>query len=155
MAGSPEQAGREPVESPASGEHESVRAWGSEPVGGAVALPGAAPAPREGGERAAMNGETLRRKLVVINPEGLHLRPATAFAELAKKFASSVTLLKDGKPFNGKSGWDLLGLVALPGTELVLEVSGADAGEALAALVQLLIDWPVVAPPEPPLPQKG
>jgi phosphotransferase system HPr (HPr) family protein len=102
-----------------------------------------------------MNGETLQHKMVVINPEGFHMRPATAFAELAKKFVSDVAILKEDKAVNGKSPLSLLSLVALPGTELVLEVSGADAREALEALVKLLTDWPVVAPPEPPLPQKG
>jgi phosphotransferase system HPr (HPr) family protein len=102
-----------------------------------------------------MNGETLQHKMVVINPEGLHVRPAAAFAELAKKFQSDITISKDGRAVDGRSPLLLLSLGALPGTELILEVSGADARAALEALVKLLTDWPVVAPPEPPLPQKG
>src|SRR6476659_4620909 len=91
-----------------------------------------------------MNSAPLQRKVLVTNPHGLHLRPSAAFAQLAERFQSNVTVSCDGKSVNGKSVWDLISLAALVGTELTLEADGPDAGEALEALATLL------AAPVPP-----
>jgi phosphotransferase system HPr (HPr) family protein len=102
-----------------------------------------------------MNGETLQRKVVITNPHGFHMRPAAEFAKRAGGFQSTVTLAKDDQRINGKSPLELLLLVALPGTELTLEVSGPDAPMALETLARLLaapsVDEP--ASSESPLPQ--
>jgi phosphocarrier protein len=88
-----------------------------------------------------MNGETLQHKVRILNLQGMHIRPATAFVETARRFQSSVFVIKDGQRVDGKnSPLELLLLGALQGTELVLEVSGPDAREAVAALVQFLAD---------------
>jgi phosphotransferase system HPr (HPr) family protein len=119
------------------------------------------PAPQDGRSplshesQDAMNGETLQQTVRVTNPDGLHMRPATAFAEQAKTFQSTVNVLKDGQSFNGKSPLDMLVLAAVEGTLLTLQVTGPDAPAALKKLVQLLQDNGVVDGPEPPLPKKG
>jgi phosphocarrier protein HPr len=87
----------------------------------------------------AMNGEPLRRTFTVTNPEGLHMRPITNFVEVANKFQSEVFLGKTGNAkINGKSPLGLLELAAEQGTELILEVNGPDAAEALTALMDVL-----------------
>jgi phosphotransferase system HPr (HPr) family protein len=85
-----------------------------------------------------MSGETLRQTVVVTNPQGFHMRPLTAFVELARKFQSTVTVRKDGQSSDGKSPLELMTLGAEQGTELVLEVSGSDARAALEALARVL-----------------
>jgi phosphotransferase system HPr (HPr) family protein len=86
-----------------------------------------------------MNGEPLRRTFTVQNPQGLHMRPITAFVEVANKFQSDVFLAKEGDAkINGKSPLGLLGLAAEQGTQLTLEVNGPDAAEALNALLDVL-----------------
>jgi phosphocarrier protein len=85
-----------------------------------------------------MNGEPLSRAIVVTNPEGLHVRPVAMFGSLAQKFQSDVAVVKNGNRFDGKSPLDLLGLGALPGTKLVLEIRGPDQDEAMKALGELL-----------------
>jgi phosphocarrier protein len=102
-----------------------------------------------------MSGETLQKTVRVMNPDGLHMRPATAFAEQAKTFQSAVQVLKDGKSFNGKSPLDMMLLAAAQGTDLTVQVSGPDAPAALDKLLQVLQDHGVVADSEPPLPKKG
>ena len=102
-----------------------------------------------------MNGETLQQTVRVTSTDGMHMRPATAFAEQAKLFQSTVTVVKDGKPFNGKSPLDMMLLAAAQGTELTVQATGPDAPAALQKLIQLLQDHGVVAGPEPPLPKKG
>ena len=103
----------------------------------------------------AMSGETLHHKLVISNPEGMHMRPAAAFAEVAKHCQSRVTVHKDGKAFDGKSPLDMMLLAAGQGTELDLEVDGPDAADALRRLLDVLIALAVVDNPDAPPPPKG
>lgn len=93
----------------------------------------------------AMSGGTLQHRLRVLNPEGFHLRPQAAFAELAQKFQSDVVVSKDGgQAVDGKSPWNLMGLAAPQGSELTVEVAGPDAEEALQALVEVLAGFAIV-----------
>jgi phosphocarrier protein HPr len=91
----------------------------------------------------AMNGQPLRQTVLILNPQGLHMRPAAAFAETAGRFQSNVTVHYEGKAVNGKSLWDLMLLAAMPNTEVTVEADGPDAPAALDALVAVLR-----APPE-------
>ncbi len=85
-------------------------------------------------------GDALRRDIVVANPQGLHLRPATAFAKLARQFACAVFVLRDDRRANGKSQMELLLLAAEPGSRLTLEVDGSDAELAIDPLAEMLAD---------------
>ena len=80
----------------------------------------------------------LRRTVIVRNPQGLHMRPAMAFARLAARFRSAVTVRKKDRAVNGKSGLSIMTLAVLPDTELVLEVDGEDAAAALPVLAAAL-----------------
>ena len=83
-----------------------------------------------------MTGDTLRQIVAITNPQGFHMRPMQAFVEAASRFPCAVTVTRAGKaPVNGKSMWGLLGLVAEQGTELVIEVAGPRAAEAMQALL--------------------
>jgi phosphocarrier protein HPr len=97
-----------------------------------------------------MNGPPLLQKVVITNPQGFHMRPMAAFAQLASRFDSSVKVSREGQSVNGKSILDLMLLAAAQGTELTLEVAGPDAAAALDALVQLLKTPPTEEdPPQP------
>ncbi len=85
-----------------------------------------------------MNAAPLQRKVVISNPQGFHMRPMAAFAQLASRFESSVKVSREGQSVNGKSILDLMLLAAAQGSELTLEVAGPDAKAALDALVDLL-----------------
>ena len=86
--------------------------------------------------------QTLRRTVTIANPNGLHMRPAAAFAELAAKFNSSVKLARDTQTVDGRNWLELLLLAAEPGTELTLEVAGPDAAQAIDALAKQLASVP-------------
>lgn len=82
---------------------------------------------------------TIRQTVAITNPHGFHMRPMAAFVEAANRFPCSVTVIRAGKePVNGKSMLGLLGLNAPAGTELVLEITGDGATEALQTLVMVL-----------------
>jgi phosphocarrier protein HPr len=80
----------------------------------------------------------LRATVVVRNPNGLHMRPAMAFAKLAGKFRVTVRVRKQDRAVDGKSGMSLMLLAAMPGTELCLEVAGEEAEAALPVLTEAL-----------------
>jgi phosphotransferase system HPr (HPr) family protein len=104
----------------------------------------------------AMSGPTFRQTVRVTNPNGFHMRPATAFVELARRFQSNVTVSRDGRSVDGKSIFELMGNMLTPqGGELLVEASGPDADQALAALVELIEKSNTPDDSEPPLPQKG
>jgi len=86
-----------------------------------------------------MSGQKLTRAFTVTNPQGLHMRPLSAFVGAAARFRSDIFLCRaPDQRVNGKSILNLLGLGAEEGTELTLEVSGEDAQEAMEALWEVL-----------------
>ena len=72
--------------------------------------------------------------IVIHNPHGLHARPATALAELAKSFESKIRLRLDDRVADAKSLISLLKLGVENGSTLRVMADGPDADKALAAL---------------------
>ena len=75
---------------------------------------------------------------IVVNPLGLHARPAAKLVKLATQFASEIELVKDGMPVNGKSIMGVMMLAAECGSSLTIRASGPDAAAAAAALAALI-----------------
>jgi len=109
-----------------------------EPAAPALPSPHPSPFTLHPFNSGAMNGQPLRQTVLISNTQGLHMRPAAAFAETAGRFRSNVTVHYEGKAVNGKSLWDLMLLAAMPNTEVTVEVDGPDAPAALDALVAVL-----------------
>ncbi len=84
--------------------------------------------------------QTAHRVTVHIkNRLGLHLRPASRLVKLASEFADcEITLSKDGQQVNAKSIMGVIMLAAEQGSELTIEATGDSAGQAVAALLQLV-----------------
>ena len=49
------------------------------------------------------NPGPLRTTVVIRNPQGLHMRPAMAFARIANRFRSAVTIRRQDQAANGRS----------------------------------------------------
>lgn len=75
---------------------------------------------------------------VIMNQRGLHARAAARFVKLASSFDAEVTVHKDDLSAIGTSILGLMMLAASAGSHVVLEASGPEAEEALAALVELI-----------------
>ena len=86
-----------------------------------------------------MTGNSDRQTVTISNPAGFHMRPMAAFVEVANRFPGTVTVMRTDSSgaVNGKSMLSLMGLVAVPGTELLIEVNGPGAGEAMEALLEV------------------
>ncbi|TPL70415.1 phosphoenolpyruvate--protein phosphotransferase [Mesorhizobium sp. B2-3-15] len=80
----------------------------------------------------------MERSTIVRVHEGLHARPATRFVKLAKAFESDVELVKDGKAVSAKSSVKLMLLAVKENQEVTVRANGADAIEAIEALIGYL-----------------
>ena len=74
----------------------------------------------------------VSEKATLVNPQGLHMRPAGLFASTMGKFASEVTVVAPDKEVNGKSPMALMAAGIPCGTEVEVKCDGADEKEALA-----------------------
>src|SRR5260221_2838667 len=80
---------------------------------------------------------TVSNQVTVINKLGVHARPAAMFVKTANKFASDITVEKDGEQVNGKSIMGLMMLAAGQGAVLIIAAEGSDAETAVRELVAL------------------
>ena len=84
-------------------------------------------------------------RLTVIDPSGLHARPAARFVQAASRFASRIAIRHDGREADAKSLIALLGLTIRPSSEITLTADGPDADEALTALAAELTPYVAAA----------
>jgi len=85
-----------------------------------------------------MEENKATRSVVITNREGFHLRAATMFVNLARRFDSQIEVSKDCQQVDGKgTPLHLTALGAWEGDQLLLSADGNDAKEALDALVGL------------------
>jgi len=85
-----------------------------------------------------MGDSTATRTVTVVNPQGLHARPADLFVRLANQFDASIEVTKGNERVDGKSILDILTLGAEKGSQLVIVATGRDAQAALIALAKLI-----------------
>ena len=74
--------------------------------------------------------------VTVVNPQGIHARPAAKIVQCALPFDSEIYLAREDEPTiyaNAKSLMGLLTLTATRGTRLVVTAEGLDAHAAVAA----------------------
>lgn len=76
--------------------------------------------------------------LTVIDPTGLHARPAAQFVRTASRFESRITIRSGERTADAKSLIALLGLTIRPQSQVTLAADGPDADAALAALLEEL-----------------
>jgi phosphotransferase system HPr (HPr) family protein len=76
--------------------------------------------------------------LTVLDPAGLHARPATKVVKVASRFESRIVLRSGDRTVDVKSLIAVLGLTIRPMSEITLTADGPDAGEALAAIFEEL-----------------
>ncbi|HEY5674944.1 MAG TPA: HPr family phosphocarrier protein [Malonomonas sp.] len=80
------------------------------------------------------------RNFIIKNRLGLHARAAAQLVQTANKFSSEVTLFKEDIEVNGKSIMGILLLAAPKGTEITVQVDGADEVEGMQKISDLIED---------------
>lgn len=74
----------------------------------------------------------------IVNPLGLHARPAAQLVRLAGTFRSEIQISKDGVDVNGKSIMGVMMLAAECGSDVVIRADGEDAEQACQAIADLV-----------------
>lgn len=81
----------------------------------------------------------IKRDIVVKNKTGLHARPAALFVQIANKYESEITIVKDDQKVNGKSIMGILMLAAEKGANITIIADGEDAEKAVEELSGILL----------------
>ena len=76
----------------------------------------------------------------IKNTDGLHMRPAMQFVDIANQFDCDITVSSDENSVDGKSIMQMSMLAATCGTKLKIKAEGSDAQQALNALRELVED---------------
>jgi phosphocarrier protein HPr len=90
----------------------------------------------------------------VKNPDGLHMRPAMQFVDVASQFTSNIEVSNSEHTVDGKSIMQVTMLAATCGTKLLIKASGKDAEEAVSALRGLFNKQLAPKPPSTEAPGK-
>jgi phosphocarrier protein HPr len=87
----------------------------------------------------------ITKEYLILAPEGMHARPATAMVKLAKQFQAVIQLKKGRKTAKLNSLLNILSLGIKGGEPILLEFEGADEAAAAAAFdgffANNLKDW--------------
>ena len=79
-----------------------------------------------------------RKRIVIENKYGLHIRVAAQLVTLAKRFSANITIAKNGQRVDAKSIFQVLELAAEQGASVEIDTVGDDAENALSAVIELL-----------------
>ena len=74
----------------------------------------------------------------IRNADGLHMRPAMQFVDLASKFAADIKVTNGDTSVDAKSIMHMTMLAATCGTKLSVRAEGSDARQATDALRELV-----------------
>lgn len=74
----------------------------------------------------------------IKNSDGLHMRPAMEFVDLASQFKSDIRVTSPEYTVDGKSIMQMTMLAATQGTRLKIRAEGPDCEKAVGALQELL-----------------
>ena len=78
------------------------------------------------------------RKIQVVNPSGLHLRPAGLLCQTSMKFKSKIFILYQDKEINAKSVLNVMASGIKCGSEIEVQCTGDDEEESLEAVCNLI-----------------
>ncbi len=92
------------------------------------------------GSASLSGGQSLSESLKILNPTGLHARPASILVNLSKKFTCEISLVKGDQRANARSLVALMSLEVGNGDLVQVDARGEDAEAAVAAISQAIRD---------------
>lgn len=75
---------------------------------------------------------------IVVDPVGLHARPATVAVNAASKFKSEIKIAYKGKAVNMKSIMGVMSLGVGQGADVTITAEGADEAAAIEAVAETM-----------------
>jgi len=103
----------------------------------------------QGGQCIVTDGDNLHdgqsagrcsSQVVISNVKGMHARASAQFVKCVETFDAVVQVTREGQTVLGTSIMGLMMLAAAQGNEILIECEGAQAREALEALLALVKD---------------
>lgn len=85
-----------------------------------------------------MDKPVCETEVEIKNTDGLHMRPAMQFVDIANHFDCEITVSNGENSVEGKSIMQMSMLAATCGTKLKIKAEGADAKQAIDALRELV-----------------
>ena len=76
--------------------------------------------------------------VTVVDPVGLHARPATVAVNAASKFKSEINVAFKGREVNMKSIMGVMSLGVGQGADVTISAEGPDADDAIAAIAETM-----------------
>lgn len=89
-------------------------------------------------EEGTLENMEYEAELEIKNAEGLHMRPAMQFVDIANRFESEINVSNGETNVDGKSIMQISMLAATCGTKLGIKARGPDARQAIDALRELV-----------------
>jgi phosphocarrier protein len=83
----------------------------------------------------------------IKNADGLHMRPAMQFVDIANRFDCSITVTSGQTTVDGRSIMEMSMLAATVGTKLKIKAEGDDAEQLIEALRELVEEKMFDEPP--------
>lgn len=80
----------------------------------------------------------IEREATIVNPLGVHARPAAEVVKTAGRFSSAIEIRRGDVSVNGKSIMGVMMLAAEQGAVIVISANGDDAEAAVEALCALV-----------------
>ena len=80
----------------------------------------------------------VSKKVTIVNPSGLHLKPVGLLCNLASRYDSRIMVCNHKGKANAKSVLSVLGACVKCGDEIAIECEGTDEEEALQALAEAI-----------------
>jgi phosphocarrier protein len=81
---------------------------------------------------------SVTRDVQIVNPLGMHARPAAQLVKLASTFKSEITIGREGTAVNAKSIMGVMMLAAEQGSTVQISAEGPDAEAAVDAIAGLI-----------------
>ena len=82
----------------------------------------------------------MKKEFLIVDPVGLHARPATLIVNEISKFASEATIISGDKEANLKSIMGVMSLGIAKDTVCAIEITGTDEEAAMTAMTKIMVD---------------
>lgn len=89
-------------------------------------------------EQDSLEKVVCETEVEIKNVDGLHMRPAMQFVDIANQFKSDITVSNNETEVDGKSIMQMSMLAATCGTKLKIKAEGSDAQKVIRALSELV-----------------